>query len=101
MRATDPCRRHGISKATFCAWFSKYGEMEVSEARWPRDFDEKNAKLRRLPAESMTDIPTLKDLLAKKVHDARFAARYLRLGDQGEELRAAAASRLTGMDPKT
>ena len=27
------CRRHGISDATFYTWRSKYGGMEVSDAR--------------------------------------------------------------------
>jgi transposase-like protein len=31
--AADLCRKHGISDATFYTWRSKYGGMEVSEAR--------------------------------------------------------------------
>jgi len=31
--ALDLCRKHGISEATFYAWRSKYGGMEVSDAR--------------------------------------------------------------------
>lgn len=31
--AAGLCRKHGISDATFCKWRSKYGGMEVSEAR--------------------------------------------------------------------
>ena len=31
--ATDLCRKHGISDATFYTWRSKYGGMEVSDAR--------------------------------------------------------------------
>jgi putative transposase len=31
--AADLCRKHGISDATFYTWRSKYGGMEVSEAK--------------------------------------------------------------------
>ncbi|AXY24101.1 Transposase (plasmid) [Komagataeibacter saccharivorans] len=63
--AADLCRRHGISDATFCTWRSKYGGMEVSEARRLKALEEENAKLKRLLAESVMDVLTLKDLLAK------------------------------------
>lgn len=63
--AADLCRRHGISDATFYTWRSKYGGMEVSEARWLKALEEENAKLKRLLAESVMDVSTLKDLLAK------------------------------------
>ncbi|GBQ87421.1 transposase [Gluconacetobacter johannae DSM 13595] len=63
--ATDLCRKHGISDATFYTWRSKYGEMEVSEARRLKALEEENAKLKRLLAESVMDVSTLKELLAK------------------------------------
>ena len=31
--AADLCRKHGISDATFYKWRSKYGGMEVSDAK--------------------------------------------------------------------
>lgn len=63
--AADLCRRHGISDATFYTWRSKYGGMEVSEARRLKALEEENAKLKRLLAESVMDVSTLKELLAK------------------------------------
>ena len=63
--AADLCRKHGISDATFYTWRSKYGGMEVSEARRLKALEEENAKLKRLLAESVMDVSTLKDLLAK------------------------------------
>ena len=62
----DLCRRHGMSSATFYAWKSKYGGLELSEARRLRGFEEENAKLKRLLAEAMLDNAGLKDLLGKK-----------------------------------
>ncbi|GAA3676062.1 hypothetical protein GCM10022398_20640 [Acetobacter lovaniensis] len=63
--AADLCRKHGISDATFYTWRSKYGGMEVSEARRLKALEEENAKLKRLLAESVLDVSTLKELLAK------------------------------------
>ena len=31
--ASDLCRKHGISNATFYTWRSEFGSMEVSDAR--------------------------------------------------------------------
>ncbi len=33
LSATELCRKHGISDATFYTWRKKYGGLEVSEAR--------------------------------------------------------------------
>ena len=33
MKVAEVCRKHGISDATFYTWKSKYGGLEVSEAR--------------------------------------------------------------------
>jgi len=38
--------------------------MEVSEARRPKALEDENAKLKRLLAESVMDVSTLKELLA-------------------------------------
>jgi putative transposase len=32
MSASDLCRKHGISDATFYKWRSRYGGMEISDA---------------------------------------------------------------------
>jgi len=61
----DLCRKHGISDATFYTWRSKYGGMEVSDARKLKGLEEENAKLKKLSAEQMLDVATLKEMLAK------------------------------------
>lgn len=63
--AKELCRKHGISDATFYNWRSKYGGMEVSEARRLKALEEENRKLKKLLAESMLDNSTLKELLGK------------------------------------
>ena len=36
MSASDLCRKHGISDATLSKWRSRFGGMEISEARKPK-----------------------------------------------------------------
>jgi len=63
--ATDLCRKYGFSDATFCKWRSKYGGMEVSEARRLKSLEEENRKLKKLLAEQVLDNSTLKEMLGK------------------------------------
>lgn len=62
----EVCRRHGISSATFYKWKSKYGGLEVSEARRLRMLEKENARLKKMLAEAMLDNAVLKDLASKK-----------------------------------
>ncbi len=62
----EVCRRHGISSATFYKWKSKFGGLEVSEARRLRTLEEENSRLKKLLAEAMLDNAVLKDLASKK-----------------------------------
>ena len=59
------CRRHGVSDATFYKWRSKYGGMEVSDAKKLKALEAENAKLKKLLAEQMMDVSTLKEMLGK------------------------------------
>jgi putative transposase len=63
--ASDLCRKHGISDATFYKWRSRYGGMEISEAHKLKALEEENRKLKKLLAESMLDVSTLKEMLGK------------------------------------
>ena len=62
----DVCRKHGISSATFFKWKSKYGGLEVSDARRLKVLEDENRNLKKLLAEAMLDNAMLKDLNAKK-----------------------------------
>ena len=66
LATANVCRRHGISSATFYKWKSKYGGLEVSEARRLRALEDENAQLNKLLAEAMLDNVVLKDLASKK-----------------------------------
>jgi len=63
--ASDLCRKYGISDATFYKWRSKYGGMEVAEAKRLKALEDENAKLKKLLAESMMDVSTLREMLGK------------------------------------
>jgi len=65
-KTADVCRKHGISGATFYKWKSKYGGLDVSEARRLKVLEDENAKLKRLLAEAMLDNTMLKDIASKK-----------------------------------
>ena len=64
-KTADLARRHGVSEATIYNWKSKYGGLEVSEARRLKELESDNARLKRLLADAMLDKAALKDLLAK------------------------------------
>jgi len=64
-KTDDICRRHGISSATFYSWRKKYGGMDASEAKRLRELEAENAKLKRIVADQMLDMTSMKELLAK------------------------------------
>src|SRR5712675_3532330 len=83
--AKDLCRKHGISDATFYKWRSKYGGMEVSDARRLKALEDENRKLKKLLAETVLDAATMKEMLGK-TSNAQGAEDGRELGDQGQGL---------------
>ena len=47
----DLVRKHGISRATYFNWWSKYAGTSVSELKRLKELDTENAKLKRMYAE--------------------------------------------------
>jgi len=66
MPANEVIRKHGIANGTFYRWKSKFGGMEVSEAKRLRELEAENAKLKKLLAETMLEKTALEDVLQKK-----------------------------------
>ena len=60
------CRKHGFSDASYYVWRSKYGGMNVSEAKRLRELEAENARLKKLLAESMLEIEVTREVLRKK-----------------------------------
>ncbi|SFU06338.1 putative transposase [Sedimentitalea nanhaiensis] len=62
----EVCRKHGISTASFYKYKSKFGGMDVSDARKLKALEDENGKLKKLLAEQMLDNAMLKDVNSKK-----------------------------------
>ena len=65
-KTADVCRRHGVSEATFYKWKSKFGGLDVSDAKRLKALEAENARLKKLLAETMLDNAMLKDINSKK-----------------------------------
>jgi putative transposase len=65
-KTVDLARKHGVSEATLYNWKSKYGGMDVSEAKRLKQLEDENGKLKKLLAEAMLDASALRELLSKK-----------------------------------
>ena len=59
-------RKYGICDPTYYRWKAKYGGLEVSEARWLRQLEDENRRLKHIVAEQVLDLQALKGVLAKK-----------------------------------
>ena len=74
-RTVDLARKHGVSEATLYNWKTKYGGLEVSEAKRLKQLEDENAKLKKLLAEQMLDAAALRELLSKNGRARRQARR--------------------------
>ena len=60
------CAKHNVSEATFYKWRSKYGGMDVNEARRLRVLEEENSRLKRAVADLTVQVQILKEVNSKK-----------------------------------
>ena len=66
LAVAELCRRHGFSEASYYLWRSKFGGMNVSDAKRLKELETENARLKRLLAESMLENEVTKEALRKK-----------------------------------
>ena len=95
-KTADLARRHGVSEATIYNWRSKYGGLEVSEARRLKALEDENAKLKRLLGRvDKRDSTVTRILFTRKTHLERHGKRAGRLlhGRAGRRARRARAGR--------
>ena len=50
MAVKELCRRHGFSEASYYLWRSKFGGMNVSEAKRLKELEAENTRLKKLLA---------------------------------------------------
>jgi putative transposase len=58
-------REVGVSEATLYTWKSKYGGMEVNEARRLRELEDENRRLKQMVADLSLDKEALKVVIRK------------------------------------
>ena len=66
VKLADLLRQHGIAEQTFYRWKSKYGGMDVSDAKKLKQLEEENRRLKQLVGELILDNQALKWVIEKK-----------------------------------
>ena len=100
LSANELCRKYGVSDATFYKWRSRYGGMEISDARKLKALEDENRRLKKLLAESMLDASTLKEMLGRSLTPSfRKRAVTWAVREKGYSQRRACG--LVGLHPKT
>ena len=66
MRVRDLVRKHNVSEQSIYRWKSKYGGMEVSDARKLQDLEDENRRYNKLVADLSLDKQMLEDVLSKE-----------------------------------
>ena len=64
-KVADLAREVGVSEATLYTWKSKYGGMEVSEARRLKELEDENRRLKHMVADLSLDREALKAVIRK------------------------------------
>jgi len=59
-------RQHGICEGTYYRWKSKYGGLELNEAKRLKQLEDENRRLKRLVADQALDIQILKEVNSGK-----------------------------------
>jgi len=103
----DLCRKHGFSEASYYLWRSKFGGMNVSDAKRLKELTTENARLQKLLAESLLENEVTREALRKSgsrtsaapvgaAHDCPGAQRAAGSGRGQDERVLAAVSASTG-----
>jgi putative transposase len=60
-------RKHGISRATYFNWKSKYAGATVADLRRMKELEAENTKLKRMYADLALENAAIKDVLTRKL----------------------------------
>lgn len=67
LKAEEVCRANNISAQTFYRWKSKYGGLDLKEARRLRELEKENTELKKLLADQMLKAKALEIALEKNI----------------------------------
>jgi putative transposase len=65
-KVQDVIRKMGVTETTFYRWKSKYGGLDVSEAKRLKALEDENRRLKQMVADQALDIQALKLVVTKK-----------------------------------
>jgi len=60
------CRKYGFSEASYYLWRSRFGGMDVSDAKRLKALEAENTRLKKLLAEALLENEVTKEILRKK-----------------------------------
>jgi putative transposase len=63
----DLLRKHGVSRATFFKWRSRYAGATVADVKRLRELEAENARLKRMYADLALENAAIKDVLSRKL----------------------------------
>lgn len=66
IKIIDLVKKYGIAEQTFYRWRNKYGNMNISEAKRLKAFEEENSRLKRKVAELLLENDILREVNSKK-----------------------------------
>ena len=62
----DCCREYNVSESAVYRWRQKYRGMGRSDLRRLKELEQENTRLKKIVAQQVLDIDTLKDVLGKE-----------------------------------
>ncbi len=65
VKAGELCRKYGMSEPSLYKWKSKFGGMEVSDARRLKALVDENRRLKHAVADLTLDVQVLKEINSK------------------------------------
>ncbi len=70
-KVDEVCRRLGVTQATFYRWKSKFGAMEVLDAKLLKQLEDENRRLKQMVADLSLDLQAAKMGIRKNGEDSR------------------------------
>jgi len=61
----DICREYNVGRSTIYLWRNKYGGMDKPLLKKLKGLEKENARLKRIVAQQVLDLDSMKDLLGK------------------------------------